>query len=63
MNQFFLNRCFVHGGVAGLWTERISGAITVHGLWQVRMMVGARARTGCTCAEEGGTKEARCVSI
>ena len=53
----------MHAGVAGLWTERILGEIAVHGVWQSRLVAGARARARCTCAEEGGRKGARCVCI
>ena len=36
----------MHTGVGGLWTEWISGAITVHGVWQSRLVVDARAGQG-----------------
>jgi hypothetical protein len=32
------------------------GQSTVHDSWQDRTAVGARARAGCTCAEEGDRK-------
>jgi hypothetical protein len=40
MNQFFPCSCFVHEDAAVLWSERISGASTVHDLWEVRKSSG-----------------------
>ena len=51
------------GCSCGCGLSGFQGQSTVHGLWQVRTVVGARTRAGCTCAEEGGKKGARCVSI
>jgi hypothetical protein len=48
----------VHEDTSVLWTGQIPGTSVVHGWWQVRRVVGARARARCTCAEEGDRKGA-----
>ena len=64
MNQFFLRLRLAHEDAGVLWSGRIPGASAVHGWWQGRTVVGARARGRCTCAEEGGRNGAQlCVYI
>jgi hypothetical protein len=47
--------CFVHEEAAVLWSERILRCMACGKFGKV---VGARARAGCTCAEDGGRKGA-----
>ena len=49
--------------MAAVGSERISEEFAGHGFRNCRMVVGARAQAGCTCAEEDDRKGAGCSSI